>query len=108
MVSCSSHPEKRKATIDERVLDLHSGMTLEEKVGQMTQVAIEVVSKGKDGKAMPHEIDAEKLGEALTKYHVGSILNVATSGYTVDHWHEIITQIQDVATKETRLGIPVL
>jgi beta-glucosidase len=95
---------KKTQTIDQRVRALLSKMTLEEKVGQMTQVTITVISKGTE----PHELDPKKLEEALRKYHVGSILNVETSAYTLEHWHEIITQIQDVATKKTRLGISVL
>jgi beta-glucosidase len=41
------------------------------------------------------------------EYHVGSILNVGQSGYTLAHWLEVITTIQDMA-KKSRLGIPVL
>lgn len=91
-----------------RVRELVAKMTLEEKVGQMTQVAINVVSKGPDGTLEPHQIDAAKLEKALLESHVGSILNVANGAYTLEHWHGIIGAIQDVATKKTRLKIPVL
>ncbi len=84
-------------------------MTLEEKVGQMTQVSLELVSEGGAAEVKdPHRMDPARLYEALLTYHVGSILNVATSAHPVPHWREIITTIQDVATKETRLKIPVL
>ena len=79
-------------------------MTLEEKVGQMTQLAIGMVSSGSDQEL---KVDPEKLDKAVVKYGVGSILNVADQAMTVDHWHEIISQIQGAA-KKTRLGIPVL
>ena len=104
LLASGTHP----STESRRVQDLLNKMTLEEKIGQMTQVSIEVVSRGEGGRAEPHEIDPAKLEEALLKYHVGSILNVANSAYSLEHWHEIITKIQDVATKKTRLGIPVL
>ena len=104
LLASGTHP----STESRRVRDLLNKMTLEEKIGQMTQVSIEVVSRGEGGRAEPHEIDPAKLEEALLKYHVGSILNVANSAYSLEHWHEIITKIQDVATKKTRLGIPVL
>ncbi len=94
--------------IDAKVRDLVSKMTLEEKVGQMTQVAIDVVSKGPDGRTEPHELDMAKLEDAVLNHHVGSILNVGPQGYTVDHWHAVITAIQDLATKKTRLHVPVL
>ncbi len=98
----------RKAPTSERVRDLLAKMTLEEKVGQMTQVAIDVISEGADGPTEPHAIDPKKLERAIIEHHVGSILNVAGHGYSMSHWYEIITAIQDVATKRTRLGIPIL
>jgi beta-glucosidase len=80
-------------------------MTLEEKVGQMTQLAIGMVAEGRDQEI---KIDPAKLDKALVKYGVGSILNVAEQALTADKWHEIIGQIQQTATKKTRLGIPVI
>jgi beta-glucosidase len=80
-------------------------MTLEEKVGQMTQLAIGMVSSGRDQNI---QLDPAKLEKAVVRYGVGSILNVAEQALTADRWHEIINQIQDSATKKTRLGIPVI
>jgi beta-glucosidase len=79
-------------------------MTLEEKVGQMTQLAIGMIASGSDQNI---KVDPAKLDKAIAKYGVGSILNVSEQAITVDHWHEIIGQIQDAA-KKTRLGIPVI
>ncbi len=101
-------PRNPSRDIEKKVDALLKKMTLEEKIGQMTQVTIDVVSMGADGRNEPHAIDPKKLDDALLKYHVGSILNVGPSAYTLDHWHDVITTIQDVATKKTRLGIPVL
>jgi len=89
--------------IEARVDALLKQMTAEEKVGQMTQVTIDVVSRDKP----PHQLDAAKLQTAVDHYKVGSILNVMGSAYTVEHWQDIINQIQDAAAK-TRLKIPVL
>src|SRR5689334_11077576 len=80
-------------------------MTLEEKVGQMTQLAIGMITSGNDQNL---KIDPAKLDKAVVKYGVGSILNVSDQALTVDHWHQIIGQIQEAATKKTRLGIPVI
>lgn len=80
-------------------------MTLEEKIGQMTQLQIGMVTTGKD---QDIQIDPAKLEKALVRYGVGSILNVSEQALTLDKWHEIIGQIQAVATKKTRLGIPVI
>jgi len=79
-------------------------MTLEEKVGQMTQLAIGFIASGKDQEI---KIDPAKLDQAVVKYGVGSILNVSDQALTVDHWQEIIGQLQ-AAAKKTRLGIPVI
>jgi len=62
---------------------------LKRKIGQMTQVALDVYfPEGTVGNAEPHAIDPVKLETAILKYHVGSILNVATSAHSIDHWHE--------------------
>lgn len=81
-------------------------MTLEEKVGQMTQVTIDVVSVP-NAVGRNHRLDPQKLEEAILKWKVGSILNVNGEAYTVDHWHEVLNAIQDVVEK-SRLKIPVL
>jgi beta-glucosidase len=88
-----------------KIDDLLKRMTLEEKVGQMTQLSIDQVTTDKDQQI---KIDPAKLEKAIVKYGVGSILNVADQALTVDHWHQIIGQIQEAATKKTRLGIPMI
>ena len=80
-------------------------MTLEEKVGQMTQLTMSMIVSGTDQNI---QVDPAKLEKAIVKYGVGSILNVADQALTVDRWHEVIGQIQNAATKKTRLGIPVI
>lgn len=94
--------------VDAKVKELLSKMTLEEKVGQMTQITLQVVSKVQGTKDQLHQIDDAKLEEAIKKYHVGSILNVFDVSHSIEYWHEVITKIQNIATKETRLGIPIL
>jgi beta-glucosidase len=79
-------------------------MTLEEKVGQMTQLAIGMIVTGQDQTV---QIDPAKLDKAIGHYGVGSILNVHEQALTVDKWQEIIGEIQ-TAAKKTRLGIPVI
>jgi beta-glucosidase len=81
-------------------------MTLEEKVGQMTQVTFAVIAKGGWGDTEGN-IDPDALKKALLDHHVGSVLNVNAHGFTVDKWNAIITQIQDEA-KNTRLKIPII
>lgn len=97
---------KKDAGIDARVRKLLSKMTIEEKVGQMTQITLEPFAKsGKDGYLI---LDEDKLREGIVNRHIGSILNCAGQARTVQNWQEILTKIQDIATKETRLGIPII
>ena len=88
----------------QKIEDLLKRMTLEEKVGQMTQLTIGMIVNGRD---QDIKIDPAKLEKAIVKYGVGSILNVSDQALTLDRWHEIIGEIQGAA-KKTRLGIPVI
>ena len=84
-------------------------MTIEEKVGQMTQLNLDVVCEGDIYKLVePHHLDATKLNRALIEYHVGSILNCGGHAYDLTQWHTIINGIQTVATTQTRLKIPIV
>ena len=90
--------------LNTRVDSLLSVMTVEEKVGQMTQVTIDLILEDDETTV----VDMEKLRTALLEKKVGSILNVKGHAYTLDQWHQILTAIQTVATEESRLGIPVI
>jgi beta-glucosidase len=92
-------------TIEKDVQALLDEMTVEQKVGQMTQVTLGIlIDKNiKDTVA----IVPEKLHEALHTYQVGSILNTASRSLSVEQWHDVIKTIQDEALK-TGHGIPVL
>ena len=89
----------------QKIEALLARMTLEEKVGQMTQLALAMVITGSNQDA---KIDQAKLEKAIVKYGAGSILNVSDQALTVDKWHEFIGQIQEAAVKKTRLGIPMM
>lgn len=84
---------------------LISKMTVEEKVGQMTQLNLGFLSS-KDN-LTSKEIDSNKIQTAINNYHVGSILNTAGTAYSVNKWHQIISTIQDVSMKTTH-KIPIL
>ncbi len=87
-----------------QINELLARMTLEEKVGQMTQLEIGMVSTGQD---QDIRLDSAKLEKAIGKYGVGSILNVKDQALSVERWHEIIRGIQ-AAAQNTRLKIPVI
>jgi beta-glucosidase len=79
-------------------------MTLEEKVGQMTQLEIGQITDGNENNI---KINPAKLEKAIARYGVGSILNAKDIALPIDKWHEIIGAIQQAAQK-TRLKIPVI
>lgn len=91
-----------------KIKELISKMTLEEKVGQMTQITIGALSETKENEIDELFVNKDKLREAIINYHVGSILNTGGAANTITKWHEIITAVADISTKETRLKIPVL
>lgn len=104
LIATAQQKKAPQSDLDKKADALIAKMTLEEKVGQMTQVTLDEVSKSGGSK---HEIDPGKLKDAIQKYHVGSILNVMGAAYTREHWHEIISAIQEEAAK-SRLKIPVI
>lgn len=106
-------PRLSQAEIDQKVEQLLSKMTLQEKVGQMTQISLDIITK--DYKtATEQEFDMEKLEDAIVKHGTGSVLNImsdelpAARPFSQEKWHEVISKIQEVATKKTRLKIPVI
>lgn len=81
------------ATITARVEDLLSRMTLEEKIGQMTQI----------------EKNSLRAGD-VSKYMLGSVLSGGGGTPKINdaaHWAEMVQQFQSEALA-TRLGIPLL
>lgn len=88
----------------QRIEALLKRMTLEEKVGQMTQLQIGMITNGSN---QDIQIDPAKLEKAVVRYNVGSILNVTEQALPIDRWHDIIGKIQEAA-KKSRLGIPVI
>jgi beta-glucosidase len=94
----------RKPDYSRKIESLLKQMTVEEKVGQMTQLTLEMVVSGHDQSI---QIDPAKLQKAIGRYGVGSILNCYNQALTSDKWQDIIAQIQ-TAAKTTRLGIPVI
>jgi beta-glucosidase len=92
----------------QEIEDIISKMSVEEKVGQMTQINIDVISKGEIYKlSEPNELDADKLDSAINHYFIGSFLNVGGHTYSRKQWEEIITTIQHKATTEGN-NIPII
>ncbi len=109
--------ERRKAerskddAIEKKVEDLLSQMTLEEKIGQMTQInnsAIVTSANWGAGSDLSIEIkvDTAKLGTMLRKYHIGSFLNGIAVPPAV--WYQFYKDIQEYNLRTSRVKIPVI
>lgn len=97
-----------KEDIPQKVAELLSKMTIKDKVGEMTQLSIDMISVGEPfGLVEPHQVDKKKIKNIIIKHRVGSILNAGGHAYSREHWREIIGAIQDAAKKK-KTGIPVI
>ena len=102
--------QETNEVIENKVQALLAQMTLEEKVGQMTQIDFSVVSV-ENGQDADNPVDQAKLEEAIFKYHVGSILNTPTTpnnrAQPIEKWRRMTQVVRETAAK-TRLKIPVI
>ncbi|HEY1023564.1 MAG TPA: glycoside hydrolase family 3 N-terminal domain-containing protein [Sphingobacteriaceae bacterium] len=106
-----STPYAQTPKLNSKTEALFAKMTIEEKVGQMAQVTLDVIGKGENrfSSFEPLVPDTAELNKAVVKYKLGSILNTANNrARTPQAWNQLIGQIQDAAINKTRLGIPVI
>lgn len=105
----SAEPTPPLTEIDRKVQTLLKKMTIEDKVGEMTQLSIDAISVGSPyNLEKPNRLDPDKLKKVLLDYRVGSILNYGGYAYTPEYWQETIKTIQDMAMNEKASGIPVI
>jgi len=86
-------------------------MTLDEKVGQMTQINLTVIAKGpnKWSSSFPLEIDPKKTKKAIVDYKVGSVLNtINNTAQKPKVWFKTISDIQSYAIDSTEMKIPII
>lgn len=80
-------------------------MSLEEKIGQMCEITIDVITDFSDPNTFA--IDEAKIDEVIGKYKVGSILNVPFGvAQSKEVWAETIKIIQDKSIET--MGIPCI
>lgn len=93
----------RDEAMEARIADMVKRMTVEEKIGQMTQ--LEVVTLGCDytEKNPNLKLSAERLDDVIGTHKVGSILNVPKIALTAAQWCEVVSQIQDYSMKTIKI-----
>lgn len=95
----------RDEKIEQRVETLLRKMTLEEKIGQMTELVVDVVGHFEGDKGF--QLNEALLDTVIGKYKIGSLLNApGTVAQSALKWEEIIGCIQRKSMKE--LGIPCI
>ncbi|SMO88702.1 glycoside hydrolase family 3 N-terminal domain-containing protein [Gracilimonas mengyeensis] len=90
--------------ISDRVEDLLSRMTLEEKIGQMDQLNITLINT--TGEQRDVELVKSKAREYILNHHIGSFLN--GEAVPAQQWYEFTKALQKIAVEESRLGIPII
>ncbi|MDD4771310.1 MAG: glycoside hydrolase family 3 N-terminal domain-containing protein [Bacteroidales bacterium] len=102
----SSQPAiEADADIEKNIETWIDRLSLEEKVGQMTQLTIDLL-EDKTHKDR-FEFDTIQLDSLFRVYKVGSILNVPLSiAQDTQNWTRIITKIQEISMRE--IGIPCI
>jgi beta-glucosidase len=100
-------PASVNTSIESKINLLLKQMTLEEKVGQMAQVAIDVIGKV-DYSKQTFTVDPNKLNDVVINFKAGSILNSPPGILlSAEQWNQVMNDIQSAAQK-TKLKIPVL
>lgn len=96
---------KSDAKVEAKVDQTLKKLTLEEKVGQMMEVVIDLI--GANDKNGVFYIDEQKADSIFTHYKIGSILNAPnTCAPTAQQWEKYMAQIQKLSMK--RLGVPCI
>ena len=107
--SISSFAQTKK--VDVNIVALIKKMSIEEKAGQMTQIDLGVIAEGGIcALKNPQTIDLKKIQEAISKYHIGSILNVGCGSGTIslENWHKILNTIYLENARLSKNNIPIL
>ena len=100
-------PVQINHSIESKIALLLKQMTLEEKVGQMAQVAIDAIGKV-DYSKQTFTVDPDKINDVVVNYKAGSILNTPPGILlSAGQWNQVLNDIQNAA-KKTKLKIPVL
>ena len=95
----------RDENLEVRIEKTLQGMTLDEKVGQMLEINIDVVGSYKPDKKgnKVFQLDMNKLDTIIGKYKVGSFLNCPGKGLTVAEWQKVIPTIQKLSMKYMKI-----
>ncbi|MFT4879966.1 MAG: beta-glucosidase, partial [Flavobacteriales bacterium] len=87
---------------------LLNSLSVEEKIGQMTQLTLDMICNGEPyALDRPHSLNIEKMDKVFNELHVGSILNCGGHSYPRAKWLDIHSKIKEY-TDASSSKIPVL
>ncbi len=97
---------QKKSPNEIKIDELIKKMSIEEKVGQMAQITLDVLGL-KEG-ADPFVLDNNKVQDAIVKYKLGSVLNTSNNkAMSTTAWNEVVKNLQN-QTSNTKLKIPLI
>ena len=95
--------------VEKEIDKLMSKMSLEEKVGQMTNISLMALAKGDFWMKRDTVIlDREKMKNLLGEKYVGSVQNLGSYPFSPEEWKLQIAQLQEFISENTPNKIPVL
>lgn len=103
--SCKKTDTSNQQKDPDEITKIIKNLTLEEKVGQMTNLTLATVANETDTSIT---LDSAKLRDVIINHNVGSIQNVINRAYKLDDWHKMITAMQKMTLEQTRHKIPFL
>ena len=92
------------AQFSPRVQQFLAQMTLEEKIGQMTQLNISVINT--TGVQKDVVLDSAKAAALVRNFHIGSFIN--GEAVPAAQWVRFSAALQRIALRESRLHIPII
>ena len=105
--SASAQAAQTSDPIGRRVESLLRQMSVEEKVGQMTQIALQSVSSRAGTPTVAVQLDSAKLDYAINQRHIGALLNVYNVAMSPEEWRDANQMIARFSAR-AHLKIPVI
>ena len=108
--SCSDKAVKPAIPVDSEiekaVEKTLSKMTVEEKIGQMSEIAIDILGNSTSGVAdeRKFELNEESLEKIMSTFKVGSVLNAPGKALPAEEWNTIIEKINASSIEHTGIA----
>lgn len=92
--------------VEKQVEKILSQMTLEQKVGQMAEIAIDLLGKleADPNGNRQFNLNEENLENIMSKYKVGSVLNAPGRALPAEQWNPLIEKINDASIRHTGIA----